>query len=55
VTPPVPLQVVCCWCVPPHVLSEGALPASHTMCPAVFARELAAMDAEDAKDAKDAR
>lgn len=26
------LKLVCCWCRIPHVLREGAEPASHGMC-----------------------
>lgn len=28
-----PAKVVCCYCVPWHVMSEGVEPASHGACP----------------------
>jgi hypothetical protein len=28
-----PLQIVCCWCVPHHIIQVGAEPASHGACP----------------------
>lgn len=26
------MRVVCCWCVPAHVISDGIEPVSHGMC-----------------------
>lgn len=26
-------QLICSWCQPPSVMREGALPASHGICP----------------------
>ena len=40
-------KVVCCWCVPPHVLREGSEPVSHGLCEtakATFDQELLALE-----------
>lgn len=27
-----PIKLICCWCVPSHVMREGTEPASHGLC-----------------------
>lgn len=39
---------VCCWCERPHEIQAGSYPASHGMCPAAAARQMALIDAEEA-------
>src|SRR6185436_3360823 len=40
-TPVLLPQIVCCWCVPSHVVREGAPPSSHGPCPVAVAKLLA--------------
>jgi hypothetical protein len=44
-----PRQVICSWCVPPRVMVEGTLPASHGMCPTCSEREHEKLDAQGVK------
>lgn len=43
-----PIAKRCVWCTPPHVISNGTLPASDGMCDAAVAREMARLDALEA-------
>lgn len=42
---PRPAKRICSWCRPPHVMSEGSLPATHGMC----AKATAELDAQMSK------
>ena len=33
-----PLEIVCCWCVPHHIVQVGVQPTSHTACPLAVAK-----------------
>lgn len=32
------VQRICAWCQPPRVLTQGALPATHTVCDECYRR-----------------
>jgi len=39
-----PQMVICAWCKPQHIMSDGYQPASHSMCPKAVAEVEAEMN-----------